>query len=67
MGPTLYDIYIATLARGALAGGTRCRQSSQALAAGLRGFCAFCVGSFTPGARTQHDRIELTHASLTRC
>ncbi len=31
-------IYIATLARGALAGGTRCRQSSQALAAGLRGF-----------------------------
>ena len=34
-------IYIATLARGALAGGTRCRQSSQALVAGLRGFCAF--------------------------
>ena len=52
--------YTVTLARWGASWGTRCGQSSQALAAGLRGFCAFCVGSFTPSVRTQRDRIELS-------
>jgi hypothetical protein len=34
-------------------------RDSLTLAAGLRGFCAFRVGSFTPGAGPQLDHISL--------